>query len=428
MLRYAQDYNHKEKDWVKLQARVFLRTNRAEDAEALFSESERLDEESHAIMLLAQLRAGKRSPAAIMGDARKILKQKHVLKVDQARLWKVIAEAAIKMNSYLTLVKALEKAALLLQRIKSDRLFAIDGDELWQAYNRYAMHEGNSLQLLLGQDEKWLKEAEKTSNKNSERQRALLTITMFEGAEERNRERATLQFLKSATGKENEASLLKALFLSSTRYSVAGTIPNTIRYYLVDDALAVNNIEVATHLMSGLSQAPAGSNPFEWGLRRARVLILGGKADEGIEVLNALIASIKNSSKEKIDRATQVVFDLQTVGQHRQALALFEKLNKLSLDPQLNRELLYWQADSYKALDDKVNAALLYLKSATLIDGKGYDPWGQTARFRSAEILTEAGLIEDAQRQYEVLMKVTREPGRRAMIRYKMQELWLKND
>jgi hypothetical protein len=92
----------------------------------------------------------------------------------------------------------------------------------------------------------------------------------------------------------------------------------------------------------------------------------------------------------------------------------------------LQREILYWQADSHKALRDYPRAAWLYLKSATLLDAKGLDPWGQTARFQAAEVLADAGLPEDARRIYEGLLRVTREPDRRAAIKYKLQELWLR--
>ena len=426
MLRYTQDYGDKGKDWIKLQARVFLRTNHPADAEQLFSTPTKLDTESLAIKSLAQLRAMKKTPAEVIGEVRQLIKTENITAANRARLWKVVAEAATALGSHITITRALEQAALLSQSVQSDVVFAINGDNLWKAYRDYAMFEGNGLQLLIGQDEKWLQNAESWWEKRPERSRAFFSIVMFEGAETKNRENATKRFIESAMTLDEGVLLLRKLFLNAKQFSEAESIPNTIRYFLVDDALSRNAIETATHLMSGLQQAPEGSDEFEWGLRRARILILGGKADEGIAELDKIISEMTEASKEKTDRATQVVFDLQAVGQHQQAIELFDKIFKLAVDQNLRRELLYWKADSFKALDNKVYAAMLYLQSATLLDGKGFDPWGQTARFQAAEILADAGLVGDAQRLYESLMKVTREPGQRAAIRYKLQELWLK--
>ena len=426
MLRYTQDYGSKGDDWIKLQARVFLRTDRPADAEQLFDATAEPDFESKAIMLLAQLRAGNRPAPKVLAEARESITATDSLPVDKARFWKVIAEAAKRMRSHLTLTRALENTALFAHAIQTDQLFAITGAEIWQAYRDYALYEGNNLQLLIGQDDKWLQEANRWLTKRPERARAFFTMIMLDGATSSSKAQATQQFIDSILLKEEGILLIRKLFLDQEQFASADAIPLSARYLLVDDALSRNDISTATHLMSSLQQAPQDSDSFEWGLRRARVMVLGGRAVAGIKVLSKLIDRLEDASKDKIDQTTQVVFDLQTVGKHQQAAELFEKLLQLAIEPQLRRELLYWQADSYNALGNSVRAALLYLQSATLLDGKGYDPWGQTARFRAAEILADANLFDDAQRLYESLMKVTREPSRRASIRYKLQELWLK--
>jgi len=53
------------------------------------------------------------------------------------------------------------------------------------------------------------------------------------------------------------------------------------------------------------------------------------------------------------------------------------------------------------------------------------DPWAQTARYNAAEALQKAGLVDDARRIYEALLKVTREPARRSVLRHNIQQLWL---
>jgi hypothetical protein len=122
----------------------------------------------------------------------------------------------------------------------------------------------------------------------------------------------------------------------------------------------------------------------------------------------------------------QVVFDLQTVTAHAQAIDLFERLLLREMPTQRTREILFWQADSWQALGKPARAAYLYLQSATLTDPSAMDPWAQTARYHAAQSLAEAGLLEDARRVYQTLLNATREPGRRAMLLNEIQRLQLR--
>lgn len=427
MLRYQQDYGNTGTEWRGLQARVLLRTGRVEDAERLLAGEQSPDPETQALKLLAQLRAQSRPAAAVLGEARKAAGAKGVSVADQARLWQVGAEAASLMGEHLTATRTLEKAALLAHALPSrDTLFMFNGDVLWKAYRTYAVDEGNAMQLLIGQDQRWLAEAEKWLPERPEKARAFYSVVMLNATSPEARAAAYDLFLKSVLAVPDGIHLLQKLFLGTGQFPTIGSVPDSVRYLLVDDALSRNDIELATRLMSGLSKAPENADPVEWGLRRARVLILGGRHEEGVEVLTSVIDDFAGMDRQTQDRLVQVIFDLQTVGKHEAAVALFDKLLRQSLTPELNRELLFWQADSYKALGEHAKAAWRYLQSATLLDAVGMDPWGQTARFHAAEVLADAGLVDDARRLYEGLMKVTRDPSRQATIKYRLQELWLK--
>ncbi len=434
MRRYQQDYGNKGHAWRKLRARILLRTERAAEVvrmlnatEIAATAEEKLDAETMALRLLAQLRSGARTPQSILGDARRLAQDQATPAADQVRLWRVAAEAAKHFQSYLTELRALESAAVIANKLpRNDELFVIRGDDLWQAYQAYAIKIGNGLQLLIGQDERWLQEAAKWQETEADKARALYSIVMLKGVNPAARQQAYTQFLASVQNKEHGIRLLNKLFLDSQIFPTAAGIPDQARYLLVDDALARNAIDQATGLMQGLEAAPPGADAFEWGLRRARVLVLGGQHAEGISVLTKLINIDAVLDKTQVDRLLQVVFDLQTVNQHAEAIVLFDRLLKRPLAAQTQRELLFWKADSYKALDNLSKAAWFYLQSATIIDAVGMDPWGQTARFRAAEVLTQADLPEDARRIYEGLLKVTAEPARRAMLKNKLQELWLK--
>jgi tetratricopeptide (TPR) repeat protein len=219
--------------------------------------------------------------------------------------------------------------------------------------------------------------------------------------------------------------LLESLFNRSKTFSNARNIPAGIRYQLVDLALQSADIEEATRLMSGLNSVPPGSSALDWQLRQSRVLILGGRYDEGNQVLESLICDYVEADVDATDRILQVLFDLQTVGLHQQAIAHFNQLLRLQLEPAQSREIFYWIGDSYRGLEQYEQAALLYLQSAMLPGAETMDPWAQTARYNAAESLQAAGLVDDARRIYQGLLRVTEDAARRSVLSHKIQQLWL---
>jgi hypothetical protein len=427
MRRYQQDYGDKGREWQKLRARVLLQLERPGEALKALQGIDEADFETLALQWLAELRNQSRPPKDILGNVRKATEDKGLTPLDEARFWSIGAEAARDFGGRLTETRVLETVLMSPAALPADDvLFAISGDRLWSAYRQFALDEGNALQLLVGQDARWLDEAAKWTKKEPEKARALLTVVMLNGEVPENRQLAYTRFLESIKSLPEPMRLLQKLFMDTRTFPKPAGIPDQVRYLLVDDALSKNDMALATRLMSGFEGVPAGADPFEWGLRRARILVLGGNHAEGIAGLNKLLQANPRLDRNAWDRLLQVIFDLQTVGRHEDAIALFKSILERPLEPQLQREILYWQADSYKALRDFPRAAWLYLKSATLLDAAGLDPWGQTARFQAAEVLAEAGLPEDARRIYEDLLRVTREPERRAAIKYKLQELWLR--
>jgi tetratricopeptide (TPR) repeat protein len=228
-----------------------------------------------------------------------------------------------------------------------------------------------------------------------------------------------------ATVDEPEKQMLNQLFNHSDAFSNAERIPPIIRYQLVDLALKDGNIGEATRQMSGLDEYPAGSDRFKWQLREARVLILGGRYDEGNNILQTLISEYSEPTAEKTDLILQVLFDLQTVKLDQQAILHFNRLLRLSVEPKQRREILFWIADSFKALENYDQAALLYLQSAMLAGPQAMDLWAQTARFNAADSLQKSGLIDDARRIYKELLRVTTDPARRSLLNHNIQQLWL---
>jgi len=177
--------------------------------------------------------------------------------------------------------------------------------------------------------------------------------------------------------------------------------------------------------MATIKTAPDGVDVYQWQLRRARIFVLGGKPEEGSQSLKMLLENNTKLSRKQIDQFLQVVFDLQTVKEHEHAYKLFMTILPKIDDKNLQREIYYWMADSRKAQQDYALAAQLYLRSAMHAGNNGLDPWGQTARYQMAEMLAKADLLQDAHTLFQHLLKVTKEPARRAVLKHELQKLWL---
>jgi len=126
-----------------------------------------------------------------------------------------------------------------------------------------------------------------------------------------------------------------------------------------------------------------------------------------------------------VDRYLQVVFDLQTIKRHEQALELFDLLPQAAMDDKLKREIYYWKAESSYELERYDQAALLYMKSAKAGDETMSDLWAQSARFKASDALLKAGLYDDAQYAYAELLRITSSDSRKRLIRQKLQHIRL---
>jgi tetratricopeptide (TPR) repeat protein len=312
-------------------------------------------------------------------------------------------------------------------RQSSLKLFQLPVDLLWQAYLEYAELVGNRAELLLGADEQWLQLAASNRQATPVKSRSLYALLMLRSTDSEVSNRAGGGYMQTFDEiDEDERHLLKNLFNHSETFSSARKIPAGIRFQLVDLALKAADIEEATRLMSGLDSVPTGIERFDWQLRRSRVLILGGRYNEGNQVLQALIGEYTEPNPQATDRVLQVLFDLQTVELHEEAIAHFTRLLQLDIEPRRRREILYWIADSWRGLGKYQQAALLYLQSAMMPGPDAMDPWAQTARFNAAESLQLAGLVDDSRRIYQELLRVTEDAARRSVLSHKIQQLWLK--
>ena len=423
MLRYQLDYGDESEEWRLLRARVLVRAGRSEEAGLLLEDLASI--EARALRLLASSRSGRTSPDKLRKQVMGLLQTEELEAGLAYQLWGTLAEAEQRQGNGESWVLALEQAVALSQHILvADSPVQPDADTLWAAYQTYAQQLANQEQLLVGDFDAWFALADSLAAKHPAGARAVYAYLALNAGSREASERAHGR-LVSLHAIEPGPRVLRQLYLDSKRFPDGAVVPRTARYALVEQAIGEGNIVLASGLIRGLEQAPADADAMAWGLRRARVLILGGQQSEGIAVLRELLETHQSLSPELIDRTNQVLFDLQTLGEHQVAYELFEAVLQRVTDPRVNREIMFWMADSLAAQGRHVEAARLYLKSAMVPDPHAMDPWAQSARYQAAEALAEAGLRDDARFVYEALLAVTAEPDRQAVLRRSIQQLWL---
>ncbi|HWP94403.1 MAG TPA: tetratricopeptide repeat protein [Gammaproteobacteria bacterium] len=415
--RFRQDYPLSAGEWTGVQAEILLRQDRAGEALALLT-SDR--DRGSPLALLAALRARADKPATVLERAVKMAVAKATPDDDRRRYWTIAAEAAASIGNLGARIAALERAVTFAGG--EDRLFTMHADDLWDTYLDFGIALGNEQQLLIGDDAEWFVAASNLYDRNPLAARALFCVVAFHAHQPSQRDIAHGQFAALLAREPQGGAVLYALYLRSRHFSAPEAVPAPVRYLLVDYVLQqLGDIPLASRLMQDLDTPPEGVPPGEWHLRRARVFLLGGRVEEGIAVLETLFAN--EAPPVEYTRLLQVLFDLQNLGRHREAVGFLERLLARDITGQARRELLFWAADSWGALGDHIRAARLYMRSATLEDPFAMDPWAQTARYRAAEALAAAGLYGDARRLFTSLLNATSDPSRQAVLRQQLQQL-----
>ena len=422
--RYRQDYGILNTADRQLQARILLLNNHVEEATELLSQHTK-DPQAGMLYLIAQLRGGERQPKKVLQAALRQLRGKWVNKKLKHQLWAVVVEAARRSGDHYAEVNALEHLVALVtpQQLPRGLFKDMDADGLWQAYSETALQLGNQQQLLIGDDKSWLSYANEIASSEPLKGRALYAFIILKGQQPDTINQAAKLFLQKSEKLSANKTLKKMLFLKSQHFLVDQQIPLPVRHALVDIALLEKDIPLASRMMATMQEVPQGVDPYMWQLRRARILIMGGNFEAGSQSMEKLLAENPKLDRVALDRYLQVVFDLQTLKAHDEAVALFKQVIQYTSDQKLQRELYFWMADSRKAQENYTEAARWYLKSAMLPDDKAMDPWAQASRYQAASALAKAGLTRDAREIYQHLLRVTEEKSRVAVLRRELQQL-----
>ena len=421
--QYRADFQANSPAWRQLEATILIRAGSAREAYALIGDIK--THEGQLLTLLAGLQGRTLPSATTLTRALKLAEETRNKPALNYQVWLLVAEAAARAKDSLRRIYALERALTdAREHAVPDPLLAANADDLWQAYEDYAEALGNEARLLVGNDAAWLKKAESYKRDDAMQARAFYAFLLGHASTDATRQLVRKRFADSLI-EDGRAEVLRVLYTGSRRYTDLGTVPEYVRYRLVDQALADFDIAFAARVMQGLEHPPGDEDPDDWALRRARVLIYAGDHRAAVQLLNAILADKNKLSDTFAERYIQVLFDLQATEHHTQAIALLEAVFPLMDSARLQRESLYWTADSKAALGEHQQAAELYLRSASYQHPTGGDMWGQTARYHAAEALGKAGLTQDARLVYQALLRHTADAKQRAVIERNIQQLWL---
>lgn len=421
---YRADYESQEEDLSYWSARLSFASGDYVAAAAELSRAS--DARGTALRLMAELLLPGSNAEQIRQQAVRQARAQDAGSADAARALAVAARAAVAGDQLQAQILALE-AALATQRYldSDDQAFQIPSQRLWEAYQRLGAQQSNERQLLLGEDEAWLRLVTSLSASDAVTARALLVQMAMRSPNPAGRDQAHdgfVRLLLDSVGGGGE--VLNRLYLSGTVYGSPQRVPHGARHLLAQRLLEAGDLATAASLMLHVQTPPASVDAFDWGLRRARALILGGYEEAGIDGLYDVLAETPVLDEARGERFLQVMFDLQTVGRDQEAINLFQALAPRLESSRQRRELWFWMADSYRALEEHALAARLYLRSA--LAGDSTDLWGLSARFQAAEALAKAGYLNDAASLYRDLLRRTDDPGRRLVLGQKLQELLLR--
>jgi len=419
--RYRLDHDGSDPEVRRWQARVQLRDGDPDSA--LRTLDGMTDGRARVLRLSAELRAGTRAAGEIAADAAELARTADMGAVAKRWAWRLAAEAADRAGRPRLAIEAREAALAIEAGDAGGALFPAVETELWRAYLRWGAALGNDAGLVIGADRAWFERAARLGEDDPRQARALLAVVALRSPTAGAAAEAHERLIASFEIGESTAPVLRALYLESERPGAPAGLPPGARHHLARAMVATGDLEQAARLVADLETPPEGREPFDWGLRRARILVLAGRSEPAAEAVGKLLAQHPELDGGQRDRLLQVLFDFQATDEHERALMLFRQMLGRGVGEQQRREILFWIADSLKALDRPDEAAQHYLLSATLPGPKTMDPWAQTALFRAAEVLAANGRGADAARLYRDLLRATSDPTRRTMIENRLSRV-----
>ncbi|MEM7293308.1 MAG: hypothetical protein AAF420_07940, partial [Pseudomonadota bacterium] len=378
MHRYQQDFASTQPQWLALRARILLRQGTPQAVLELSPEAQAKLPVS--LRMLAELRSGVANPLSVYDHAISLARAETTAIQDRPRFWLIAAEASAQREDAAGHIEALEQAILAAGgNFGADKLFFASPHALWRAYRQYGVELANSEQLLVGDDVAWLNAVLRSVDGGAYlRSKGLLAAMSEVATSEARREQAQVQLAQVINQEYGNWDIAAYLFSDPLLFPSFLHVPPAVRDVLVEEALARGDVVKASELLATLP-LDGREKAFDNQLRRARVLVMGGRVSEGREQLDRILDDQLFLAPDQLDKYMQILFDLQSAEQHEVALGLFSRLEKeRQLPSERRRELFYWIAESHSRQGQFDKAALYYMRSATYTRPDGADLWGQS--------------------------------------------------
>ncbi len=399
ILRYEQDYQDAEQlaGWLGLKARLLIESDRANDAALLTVVSDQPTARS--AYVLARLNGLSPLDTAMLNEALTWVNQVQLDAAFKQMLFSALFEKTKQISDLPQRIAALE-SLLEINNIEVAQTTAV-ADALWHNLTEYGQQLANQQQLLVGNFGPWFDLAAQLSQSETNQSEALYAWLAIK-AEGKDINAKAHAMLVNSLDQQGRSELLRSLYLSSSQFSDIKVLPLALMYRLIDLALAVPDLAMASRLMSQVD-APAGVDVIEWQLRRARVQILAGVPEHGADLLREIVAadSLTNAQIENLLLAVQ---DLNNKTRFEEAFSILADLLPKVPESAWRYELFFWMAEARMAQQQYSDAARLYLRSAKLAQENQSESWSLTAHQRAAFALEQAGLLSDAVNMYQALL------------------------
>ena len=423
MQTYQHDYRDQEEQWLILSANVYLQMGEVDRAVNSLAPIDSID--ARLLRTYGRLRNGSLSPEQVIGRVETWLGDEAV-KVNELNARAVLLAAYQAKDDHFALTEHLEQYLMVKNIQPHAKRHAAFSDyqiaDLLSSYDTLVQHESDAAGLLGADEARWRAHASHLPTTGMTLRKAFYAY-LIRITDKPLRKRQYINHYVRALIASEHAALIPQVFGENHLFGPLHIEPDTA-LILSNRALQQGDIPLAAQAIKNVIGFPEAMSEADWYLHVARILIIAGEYTAGAKRIRDWLGLHEQLQPEQTDLVLQPIFDLQTVKQHQLALKLLHRVNQQSSSTGHRREIAYWIAESYQATRQYLKAADYFLYSA-LQKGAGFDPWGESARFRAADSLMQANQFSDARRLFQDLLSRTEEQGRANVIRQKLQQLWL---
>ena len=419
-VRYQDEYLPDDTEWSLLRARILIEND--ESSQAVVQLAGLQNRKAQLMLVLARLRESSLQPdAAIAYLENDELKTSNSRELERFRI-AIAAEAARLSNQPEILVRSLENLMVtgndrvpMLPKITPERLLA--------AYYQLAENVGNNAHLLRGNEAEWLLYASELSAADSISARAIFALVLQTDLRGVTAIEAHKRLVTSMLD-DGLYPVVMELYGESSPLGPLVGLGDSVSMRLSQEALQRGNYILAAHLAKQVDMIPEGLSQMLWQLQVARLEVFSGNPQAGSDRLLDILHQSEEITEEELDQLLQVAFDLQSISHHDLALAVFKAASRHTYTVRQRREMFFWMGESQIGKGQFARGADLLLQSAEF-GHHHLDLWGQSARFRAAEAMVNAGLLRDARDIYRSLLHESSDEKRRMQLRQKLQNLRL---